>query len=64
MGHGATAAHQTLDLWILVRVQVPQPDGSVVLEDDIQAQNGADGPDAAMTAARGSFALKAPGVTA
>ncbi len=25
MGHGAMAAHQTLDLWILVRIQVPQP---------------------------------------
>ena len=24
MGHGAMAAHQTLDLWILVRLQVPQ----------------------------------------
>jgi len=26
LGHGATAAHQTLDLWILVRIQVPQPE--------------------------------------
>jgi hypothetical protein len=25
MGHGAMAAHQTLNLWILVRIQVPQP---------------------------------------
>ncbi len=24
LGHGATAAHQPLELWILVRVQVPQ----------------------------------------
>jgi hypothetical protein len=24
VGHGAMAAHQTLDLWILVRLQVPQ----------------------------------------
>jgi hypothetical protein len=26
LGRGATAAHQTLDLWILVRIQAPQPD--------------------------------------
>ena len=26
LGHGAMAAHQTLDLWILVRIQVPQPE--------------------------------------
>jgi hypothetical protein len=26
LGHGAMAAHQTLDLSILVRIQVPQPE--------------------------------------
>jgi hypothetical protein len=26
LGHGAMAAHQPLELWILVRIQVPQPD--------------------------------------
>ena len=26
MGRGAMAAHQTLDLWILVRAQAPQLD--------------------------------------
>ena len=25
LGRGAKAAHQTLDLWILVRIQAPQP---------------------------------------
>jgi hypothetical protein len=26
LGHSAMAAHQTLDLWILVRIRVPQPE--------------------------------------
>jgi hypothetical protein len=26
LGRGARAAHQPLELWILVRIQAPQPD--------------------------------------
>ena len=62
LGHGATAAHQTLDLWILVRVQVPQPDELVLLEDSIFNRNGANEPDAAILAAQGSFMLSGRGV--
>lgn len=57
LGHGAKAAHQTLDLWILVRIQVPQPDELILMEDDILHLCGANEPDAAESAARGSFAF-------
>ena len=29
MGYGATAAHQTLNLWILVRIQVSQQQNNI-----------------------------------
>ena len=32
LGHGAMAAHQPLELWILVRIQVPQPDTSAIAD--------------------------------
>ncbi len=41
LGYGAMAAHQPLELWILVRIQVPQPDTSanadIFLKQDLRS---------------------------